>query len=299
MIGFYLFLLLEKILMLLPQKIRRIFFLGLAHFAYLVSKRYKNVVRANLKFVYGKDVSEEFIQKTTKYAFKLLLLNFLHTMEGRYYSVEKIAKKITFKNEHILQAAQAKKKPIIFVTAHYGAWELAGSMLSALKEPVLIVYKKMKNPLFEKYLLSTRKKFRISYVERHGATKGMLKQMRSGGAIAILIDTNVNSKESIIVDFLGKPIGQIQTTAYFARKFDASLIPVLVHTDDDENYTIEFSEEIIPPKTDNATEDIRISTQMQTEWLTKEIFKSPEPWFWLHRRFKEEYPEIYTTNTSK
>ena len=294
MIGFYLFLALEKFLMLLPRKVRRAFFIGLGYFAYLVSKRYRNVVRANLKFVYGDDIDEEFITKTSKYAFKLMLLNFLHTMEGRYYSIEEIAKQISFKNEHILKTAQAKGKPIIFVTAHYGAWELAGSMLSALQEPILIVYKKMNNPRFEKYLLSSRAKFRMSYVERHGATRGILKQLRSGGATAILIDTNVNKRESITVDFLKKPTSQIQTTAYFARKFDASLIPALIHTDDDENYTIEFSEEIIPPKTDNEAEDIRISTQMQTDWLSEEILKHPEPWFWLHRRFKEDYPEIYT-----
>jgi len=49
----------------------------------------------------------------------------------------------------------------------------------------------------------------------------------------------------------------------------------------------------VPPKTDNEEEDIRISTQMQTDWLSAEILKAPEPWFWLHRRFKDDYPEVY------
>ena len=293
MIGFYLFLALEKFLMLLPRKVRRAFFIGLAYFAYLVSKRYKNVVRANIKFVYGDDVSEEFITTTTKYAFKLLLLNFLHTMEGRYYSIEEIAQSIEFKNEDVVKKAQAEGRPIVFITSHYGAWELGGSMISALLEPLLIVYKKMNNPYFEHYLLSSRAKYRIKYVERHGAMRGILKQLRSGGSIALLIDTNVNKKEAITVDFLNKPTSQIKTTAYFARKFDAAIIPVLIHTEDDEKYTIEFSEEIIPPKTEDEEQDIQVSMQMQTDWLTQEIFKRPEPWFWLHRRFKEDYPEIY------
>jgi len=167
-------------------------------------------------------------------------------------------------------------------------------MLSALREPIMIVYKKMKNKYFENYLLSSRSKSRIKYVERRGATRGLLKQLRSGGAIALLIDTNVNKREAITVEFLGKPTSQIKTTAYFARKFDAALIPTLVHTDDDENYTIKFYDEIIPPKTDNEEEDIKVSTQMQTDWLSQEILKSPQPWFWLHRRFKDDYPEVYS-----
>jgi len=294
MIGFYLFLAFEKFLMILPKGVRRAFFLGLGKFAYWFPTRYKNVVRENIIFVYGNDISEEFIIKNTKYAFKLLLLNFLHTIEGRYYSVEEISKNITFENREIVEKAQREGRPIIFVTAHYGAWELAGSMLSALIEPILIVYKKMKNEKFEEYLLSARSKWRINYVQRHGATRGILKQLRSGKSIAILIDTNVNKKEAISVDFLNHPVSQIKTTAYFARKFDAALIPTLVHTDDDKHYTIKFYDEIVPPKTDNADEDIRVSTQMQTEWLSKEILKDPKPWFWLHRRFKTDYPEIYS-----
>jgi len=292
-IGFYIFLLFEKILMVLPRGVRRSFFIGLGKFAYIISGRYKKVVRNNLLFIYGDKIDEEFIVKTTKYQFKLLLLNFLYTMESRYDSVEQRAKAVTFVDDEIVRRVQKEGRPIVFITSHYGAWELGGSMLSALIEPVLIVYKKMKNPHFEEYLLSSRKRWKISYVERHGATRAILKQLKSGKAIALLIDTNINKKEAISVDFLNKQVSQIKTTAYFARKFDAAIIPLMIHTDDDKNYTIKFYNEIIAPKTEDESEDIRVSTQMQTDWLTEEIFKKPEPWFWLHRRFKDDYPEIY------
>lgn len=293
MIGFYAFLILEKFLMLLPKKIRRGFFVALGYVAYKLSKRYNKVIRDNLKFVYGDEANEEFIQIIAKASFKQLLLNFLHTMEIRYYSIEELSKRVSFENDEVVKKAQEQNRPIIFVTAHYGSWEFAGAMLSALREPIMIVYKKMKNKYFEDYLLSSRAKSRMEYIERGGATRGILKRLRSGKAIAILIDTNVNKKEAITVDFLGKPTSQIKTTAYFARKLDAVLIPALIHTKDDENYVIKFYDEIVPPKTDDEEQDIRVSTQMQTDWLTKEILKSPEPWFWLHRRFKDDYPEVY------
>jgi len=204
-----------------------------------------------------------------------------------------MAKKVTFQNEEVVKKAKEAGRPIVFITSHYGAWELGGGMISALVEPLMIVYKKMKNKHFEEYLLSSRSKWKINYVERKGATRGLLKQLRSGGAIALLIDTNVSKKEATTVDFLGKPTSQIKTTAYFARKFDAAIIPVMIHTDDDKEYVIKFYDEIVPPKTDDEAEDIQVSTQMQTDWLSQEIFKKPEPWFWLHRRFKGDYPEVY------
>ncbi len=293
LIGFYLFLAFEKFLMFLPRRWRKAFFRALGTFAYHVSKRYGRVVEQNLKFVYGDDVSPEFIDKVKRHSFNQMMLNFMHTMESRYYAPEEIVENIKFENLEVVQKAQKENRPIIFVTGHYGSWELAGRALSFSIEPILIIYKKMKNKYFENYLLSSREKWKMTYAERHGAMKVMLKTLKNGGAMAVLIDTNVNKNEAIQVEFLGHQMGQIQTTAYFARKFNAALIPALIHTEDNENFTIKFYDEIVPPKTDNEKEDLRISTQMQTDWLSKEILKKPEPWFWLHRRFKEDYPEIY------
>jgi len=52
-IGFQLFRLFEKFLMLLPAKLRKALFIALGSFAYKVSKRYNRVVEQNVKFVYG------------------------------------------------------------------------------------------------------------------------------------------------------------------------------------------------------------------------------------------------------
>lgn len=293
MIGFYAFLILEKFLMLLPKKTRRSFFTSLGFIAYKLSKRYNKVVRDNVKFIYGDDVSQEFIEDIAKASFRQLLLNVLHTMEIRYYSIEELAKKVSFENDDVLKKAQEQKRPIIFISGHYGSWELAGTILAALRQPFLTVYKKMNNKYFEEYLLGSRSKSHMQYVEKNGATRSLLKHLRSRGSLLLLIDTNINKKEAITVDFLGKATSQIKTTAYLARKFDAALIPALIHTTDDENFVIKFYDEIIPPKTDDVEEDIRVSTQMQTDWLSEEILKNPKPWFWLHRRFKNDYPEIY------
>lgn len=293
LIGFYLFLALEKLLMLLPKKLRRSFFYLLGDLAYHLSKRYGKVVEQNLRFIFKDSITSSQIEEIKRYSFRQMLLNFLHTMESRYYTPEQITQNITFENLEIVQKAQQQNRPIIFVTAHYGAWELAGRALSYKIEPILIIYKKMKNRYFENYLLASREKWKMTYAERHGATRAMMKTLRKGGAMAILIDTNVNKNEAIEVTFLGHKISQIKTTAYFARKYDAALIPALIHTKDEQSYTIKFYDEIIQPKTDDEDSDIQISMQKQTDWLSEEILKNPKPWFWLHRRFKEDYPEIY------
>ena len=108
-----------------------------------------------------------------------------------------------------------------------------------------------------------------------------------------MIDTGINKKDGLKVEFMGKFVHQTSTPAYLARKFNAAIIPVIMTTDDEENYTLEFFNEIKVQKSEDEQADILKATQLQADWLTKLITDEPKFWFWIHRRFKSDYPEIY------
>lgn len=91
--GYKLFLLLEKFLMILPSSCRKGFFSFLANIGYYTSKKYRNVSHQNLDFIFGDKMSEDEKTEITKYAFKNLAFNFLHAMELRHMSKEDLRKK--------------------------------------------------------------------------------------------------------------------------------------------------------------------------------------------------------------
>lgn len=293
MIGYYIFRLFEKFLMILPHSWRKAFFSGLATLAYHIDKKHRRIVRQNLEFVYGKELDEAFVEEISRNGYKSLAFNFLFTMEGRYMSLETLEKKVTFENLEIVKELQRQNRPIVFVTSHYGEWEVVGSAGSALAAPIMIIYKKMSNLYFQEYLLSARKHFKMTYAERHGALKALIKRMRAKEATALLIDTNVSERDGIMVDFLGKPTRQITTPAYLAQKFGAALVPIISYTDDHENYRVKIFEEVAVSQTGDDKEDLRITTQNITTWLSDVILEEPKHWFWMHRRWKTDYPEIY------
>ncbi len=57
--GFKLFLLLEKFLIILPKSFRKAFFLMLASLAYRVSKRHRTISYQNLDFAFDGKLSEK------------------------------------------------------------------------------------------------------------------------------------------------------------------------------------------------------------------------------------------------
>lgn len=290
---FKLFLLLEKILMALPKNYRKSFFSALASLGYKISKKYRRISYANLDYAFDNKMSFQEKDDITKYSFKNLSFNFLHLMELRHMSKDELKNKITVQNIEAVQKVHNEGRAVIYVTTHYSSWELGGASIGAFIEPLVAVYKKLKNEAYEDWLLESRASFGNSNLEKSNVVKPLIRLIKEKKASGLLIDTNINKREGVKVQFMGKPIRQTSTPAYLARKFNAAIIPVTIRTDDEENYTLMLFDEIPVEKTDDAQADILKATQLQADWLSEIITKEPKFWFWLHRRWKSDNPEIY------
>lgn len=288
-----LFLLFEKFLMILPANIRKLFFILLAKIAYLSSKKYRKIAYQNLTYAFDGSKSDKEIKEITKYAFKNLMFNFLYLMELRHMSKEELSKKVKVQNIKAVEEAHAEGRAIIYVTSHYSSWELGGASIGAFIEPIAAVYKKLKNSKYEQWMLEARSSFGNTNLEMKKVLKPLIKLIKKGEASGLLIDTNMKKREGVIVSFMGKPIRQTSTPAYLARKFNAAIIPVTIRTDDEKNYTLILFDEIKVQKTEDIEADILKATQLQADWLTDIITAEPKFWFWLHKRFKSDKPEIY------
>lgn len=229
----------------------------------------------------------------TRYAFRNLSFNFLHAMELRHMSKEELQNKVTIQNREAVQKVHDEGRAVIYITTHYSSWELGGASIGAFIEPLIAVYKKMKNQDYQRWLLQARDRFGNISMEKSKVVKPLVKNLKKGLACGLLIDTNINKKEGLIINFMGKKLRQTSTPAFLARKFNAAIIPVTIRTDDEDNYTLMLFDEIKVEHTDDIDADILKATQAQADWLGGLIQKEPKFWFWLHRRFKNDHPHIY------
>jgi len=295
--GYKALLILEKILMSLPKSIRKSFFTFLAFIGYVSSKKYKNIVKQNLNYLFDNSMDEQEIKAITKYSFKNLLYNFLHLMELRHMTKEELEEKVTVVNKEIVDKIHKEDRAVIYIASHYSSWELGAVSVGYFLEPVAGVYKKMKNREYEDWLLDARSHFGNTNLEKTNVIKPLIRLIKQKKASGILIDTNINSREGVIINFMGKPLRQTSSPAYLARKFNAAIVPVSIRTDDEMHYTLTVHNEIPVEKTDDEKQDILNATQLQADWLSSIIQEEPKFWFWLHRRFKGDKPEIYKKET--
>ena len=293
-IGYYFLLLFEKVILLFPKRARVAFFKALATFAYTFATKYRKIVRINLEFTFGKGaLSKEEITQITRYSFVNLLLNILHLIEVKNLPKEKLKSYIHLKNESIVHKVKKENKAVIFVTMHYGSWEYAGACVGLYFDTMSVVYKRLKNKIYEEWLLSARAAVGNSSLEKTGVLKKLIKKVKNREDIGILIDTNINKRDGIEVKFFGRDVTHTAIASFLARKYDAVIIPAVATTHDEINYTVTFYDPIETKHTDDVNADITTYTQLQAKWMQEVIKKEPKFWFWLHRRFKSDYKEIY------
>jgi len=266
---------------------------GISRLIYLVDKKHKHIAKVNLKLAYGQSLSEEKKEVIVKASYVNLMLLLIDFIRNQGISKEKLLKKVTFKNAHILTEALEAKKNIILITAHYGNWELVPLAIAANFGPLTGVGRKIDTASIDTILKQNREQFDIEMLEKTGAMKPMINALKNGRMLGLLVDQNTTEKDGLLVDFFGKPVRHTPAAAILARRFDAVIIPAFIRRTDSQKYTITFYEPILTEKTNNKDEDIRASVQKQAKITEDVIREKPEEWFWLHKRWKNQFEECY------
>lgn len=293
MILYSVFRALEFFLRLLPRRWRKGFFYALADLAYSIDAAHRKIVRQNLLFAYDGDIDDAAIDRITRACYRNLMLNFYQVMENYHEDAAQLYSRTTFVNRHYIDDALAAGRPMVIVAAHHGNWEMGATAVASELVALTSIHKPLKNPYFNRYLLASRSRHRMTMVEKGGAIRHLAKALRTQGAVSLMVDQNINPKESIAVDFFGKKVSQTFSPAFLARKFDALIIPVFIVAGGGDHYTMHIETPLEVRKSDDADADIFATTQALSDVVETYVRRYPEQWFWCHKRWKNTHPEIY------
>ncbi len=273
-----------------PESIRFPILKGLARFAYVVDRRHRQTAYINLDIAFGDTMPEEKKTRIVKKTYENLVFILHEFIRNQGISKEDLLKKIELVDEHYLQEAIAAKRPIIFITAHYGNWELLPLAYGAKYGPITVVGRPLDSKVMNEILTENRRQLNVRLVEKKGALKHLIATLKRGEAVGLLVDQNTARHDGIVIDFFGKPARHTPAAAMLARRMNATVIPAFVMSDDYKHYRIKIYPPIPMEKTDNPDEDIRRHVQAQADVTEQMIREKPDQWFWLHKRWKHIHP---------
>ena len=295
-IVYQLFLVVVFILRYLPKSLRRAFFRFVAYMGYLFARKTNRIIEANLNFVFNNSLSQTEIKEIQKYSYFNMVLWVQSLIENLDVSDEELKKTVKIENAHIIEDLKKEGKPLIFISAHYGNMEMLSHYINRFVIPVYQVARESNFEEIDEFVIKARESSGSKIIFRSGAIKTLVKAMIKKEAVSLIIDQNINSREGEEVEFLGKKAYQTSSSASLARKFDAYIVPLAIFNQEGYKYKIKIYDPIIPVKTDNEKEDIKIISQLEANAISAIIYEDKKQWFWPHKRFKSHYKEIYEKN---
>ena len=293
-----LFLVVVFILRKMPRFLRRAFFRFIATCGYLFAKGTNRIIETNLNFVFNNSLSRDEIKEIQKYSYFNMVLWVQSLIENLDVSDEELKRTVEIENEEILLNLKKENKPIILISAHYGNMEMLSCYMNKFVMPIHQVARESNFKEIDEFIVKAREASGSKIVFRDGALKKLVKAIMKKEAISLIIDQNINSRDGEEVDFLGKKAYQSASSASLARKFDAVIVPLAIFNKDEYKYKIKIYEPIIPVKTDNEKEDVKLISQLEANAISAIIYEDKKQWFWPHKRFKSHYREIYEKNSS-
>jgi KDO2-lipid IV(A) lauroyltransferase len=277
---------------LIPNFLLKYILIIMAYFIYTINKKHRKVIDINLDLAFHKQLSKDEKNNIAWQSYKSLMFNMSEFMENQYLSKEDLLAKGHIKNAHIIEKAIKEERKIIFITAHYGGWELALPYIALKYGTVAVVNRKMNNPYMHAMYEKARDKNNVVMLEKKVAAKGMLVAFKKGQHVAVVIDQHIGT--GVEVNFCDQKVMATDSTSRLALKFDAIIIPIIAQMNDFRNYDIKVGNALDVREIEFKTEDkIAELTQLQSDIIQAQVQNKPEQWFWQHKRFKHKHNDLY------
>ena len=185
--------------------------------------------------------------------------------------------------EH-LEHALADGRGVILMAGHFTTMEV-GVRILTLCAPVPFlysIYRRSKNPLFERVMLSGRSGQPVVMFPREDV-RTMIGALRDRMAVCFFPDQDHGRRHSVFVPFCGVPAATVTTTARFARMTGARVVPCFQERlPGAAGYRLWLMPALEDfPSGDDAADTVRLSAIIE-----REVRARPHEYYWIHRRFK-------------
>ena len=284
-----LFKLLERLAQLIgwiPRPVARCMGNFLGEAAFLLDKRHREVTLKNLQMALGRELDPTQRRSLAKAVYRNLGQILFEVGWSLTVDWETLCRHITVEGLDNYRTAYRQGNGVLVITAHMGNWELLPIVAGQVDIPINIVYRPLDFKPLDRFFERTRSRFGARLIQSRRALLKILKALKKGEAVAMLMDQNVDYYDGVWVDFFGHPACTTKAMAVIAMKTGAAVMPVFLYRQAD-GFRAVFGQVLTPaPTTGDQRKDVEARTAQYTKVIEEGIRAEPDQWFWVHRRWK-------------
>ncbi|MGB9736044.1 MAG: lysophospholipid acyltransferase family protein [bacterium] len=253
---------------------------------YYVDPKHRDIAKRNISYAFP-EMNEKIRNMILKEGYKNIIEAFITFPRISRFNASNINNLFEFQCEEYYREAVNRGKGVFILTGHLGNWEFAAAAQSLRNGGLIAVAKDIHNPYIDRYIKSLRRSAGIEVVRPRNAVFKLLRSLKQGKTIAMLLDQNTLRHEAVFVNFFGRPAATQYAMALMALKTGAAVVPGYIMKNHVRGgYIIRYEKPIFVDDVKDREKAVIELTQQFTTILETHIKRAPGQWFWVHNRFK-------------
>ncbi len=255
---------------------------------YLISgRRRRKIIDFNLKLAFP-----ELDQRGQRRLARKVARHFgrvsLDALRVQRLGPEELLREVRVAGRENLREALGREQGLFLLSAHIGSWEVAALVAGLLiPQGFAMVNRPLDNPLLETELARLRGHFGNRALGKESVTRDMLRQLRAGGGLGILIDQRTLESDGVEVPFFGQPAWTHAGLGRLVARTGAPVVPIWGLWDGPGRYTVRFDPPLLGEEIASDQRDVVSLTARFTAIIEQVIRERPEQWLWFHDRWRQ------------
>lgn len=265
---------------------------GLAWLLYHVDRRHRLVAHDNLRHAFPDldDRRRDEMVRAVYRHFCTLLIEIIH-LPRRMHPCN-WRQLLELEGGPQIVDALLSGRPLLIVTGHLGNWEMAGYALGLFGFTTNAIARQLDNPYLDRFLRGFRERTGQRVVNKNGDFDKIQAVLAQAGVLATLGDQDAGQR-GLFVDFFGRPASTHKAVALLALEYNVPMLVTGTLRDaggrvEEQKYRVVVGDLIWPEEYQGRPDAVKAMTQRFTAALERLIRRSPEQYFWLHRRWKHQ-----------
>jgi Kdo2-lipid IVA lauroyltransferase/acyltransferase len=249
---------------------------------YIIGYR-KKVVYDNLKLVFPNKCEDELLLIRKKF-YKHMCDMFLEMIKTMSMTEKEMRKRFQITNIAYVQELE-KRKNIMIMASHYASWEWGIILQRDIEATAFGVYKKIKNPYFDKLVKNIRAKYNSVLINTKETIPTVLSNHRKGvkALYGFVSDQSPKlNQSSYWIDFMNINVPAFTGAEMLSKKCDLAVCYFKIEKIKRGHYKATYV-----PLAENPKEFKNFEiTDLFFKEVEKQLHETPEYYLWTHKRWK-------------
>ena len=278
----------------LPSRLVYAFAVAGGELAYLGWNNKREIAKHNFSIVLDRPTTDVEVARVARRSFRNFAKYLIEIMRFPSLHPADLNRLVSIDPRSLgyLRAARDHGKGLIFVSAHFGNFELGGAAI-AQEIPITVVADELENQRLMDFLVANREHKNVNIVQPEGSAKRVLAALRRNEMVGFMVDLGPRAHEldNVQAEFFGTRTTFPTVPAALARVSGAPIVVATVRRERDNTFRGTATPPIFVERTKQAADDLAHATQALVKALEGLVRPDPDQWYIFRPMWPEPGPQ--------